>query len=295
MVIFVALKICNDNFVFYITHMKYFDVLCYFLLLILVCLYILVRNKKIFNKISEKKWQKVLILFVSFVFISFLTFMFLWLLNVDSFNGCSIKYEYKINHKINETLASEISYLDKNMIIIIGDSRMSLIKDDSSIQRPSNFQFVAESGMKIDWLKKEALSQVDNIVNEYSKTFHVVVNMGVNDLDNVNYKGDEIAQQYFDIYKSLSEKYPKINIYILSVNPIDEKIINDNWDNNRTNKKIKTFNKTMVKEIKRANKKNMYYCDSYNSLKFKTYDGLHYTKQTDRNIINYIINKCVKF
>ena len=40
---------------------------------------------------------------------------------------------------------------------------------------------------------------------------------------------------------------------------------------------------------------NIYYCDSYNTLDFKTDDGLHYTRDTNKDIINYIANKCVKF
>ena len=39
----------------------------------------------------------------------------------------------------------------------------------------------------------------------------------------------------------------------------------------------------------------MTYCDSYNEVTFKTQDGLHYTKTTNQEIVDYITNKCVVY
>lgn len=296
MVIFVALKICTDNFVFYITHMKYFDILCYFLLLILMCLYILVRNKKIFNKISENKWQKVVIVFISLVFITFLTFIFLWLLNVDSFNGCSIKYEYPISVKTNNQVFFETKKIRNSKVIVIGDSRMEFIVTDDKIKLPFNFEFIAKSGMGIDWLENSAVLQLENILTNVNYNYHVIVNVGVNDLNQVQYQGKEVSKRYFQIYKSLAQKHPNVKFYLLSINPIVENKLNKSEPRNvRTTKKIKLFNKTTIKELDKSKLKNMHYCDSYNEMKFKTDDGLHYTRETNEDIINYIANKCVKF
>ena len=39
----------------------------------------------------------------------------------------------------------------------------------------------------------------------------------------------------------------------------------------------------------------MYYCDAYNNLKFDTNDGLHYTQETNEDIIYYISNKFIDY
>ena len=84
-------------------------------------------------------------------------------------------------------------------------------------------------------------------------------------------------------------------MYILSVNPIDDELINQKWDNNRTTEEIKLFNNTIQKELAKSNLDNLYYCDSYNAMNFETYDGLHYTEDTNKKIINYINTKCVQY
>ena len=119
--------------------------------------------------------------------------------------------------------------------------------------------------------------------------------MGVNDIQYTsNYV--ENANAYFKEYLELSQYSSKIKLYVLSVNPIIEKKLNKAQPQNvRTNKKIKLFNQIIQKELKTSDKENMYYCDAYNNLKFETDDGLHYTQNTNKKIVNYIINDCVEF
>ena len=182
-----------------------------------------------------------------------------------------------------------------NEIVVVGDSRMSLIDDDKDIVKPANLMFVAKSGMRIDWLENEALPKVNGILENKKFKYHIVVNMGVNDLNDDKYKGDEIAEEYFKLYSKLAKENGDIDVYILSVNPIDDVLINQKWKNNRTTGEIKLFNKTIQKELAKSNLDNMHYCDSYNSIKFETYDGLHYTEETNKKIINYINNNCVQY
>ena len=119
--------------------------------------------------------------------------------------------------------------------------------------------------------------------------------MGVNDL-NSDLKGKEIAEDYFEVYSKLANEYFDAKIYLMSVNPIIEKKLNKiEPENKRTNKKIKLFNQTIQKELKASDAENLYYCNAYNNLKFETDDGLHYTQNTNKKIINYIINDCVQF
>lgn len=290
------LKLCEENFIFYITNTKYFNVLCYFVVLFLIVLIVLVKNDKIMDKLKNNNWSKVIIVIASGLFVGFLIFLFIWLLNANTFEGCATKYNMNLYFNIENSLNKKVKKIKDKKVIIVGDSRMEYIEIDKEIDIPFNFEFVAKSGMKIAWFKDEALDRVKDILKDNDYKYDIVINMGVNDLNDEEYDGDDIADKYFDLYLKLAQDNPDVNVYILSVNPIDEKKINEHWStNNRTTSEIRTFNKEVQARLKEENMDNMFYCDSYHDLKFETDDGLHYTQDTNREIINYIANKCVQF
>lgn len=292
---FMTLKFCEDNFLFYITHTKYFDILCYFVIILLIFLFLLVQKNNFLKKINESNFKKVFIIFVSGIFVSFFIFIFILLLNKETFYGCSTKYYQNIYSKVKNSFIQKIDSISNSKLIVVGDSRMQLINDDEKIVKPFNMQFVAKGGAKMDWLENIALPKVYKILNNNEFNYYVLVNMGVNDL-NSNLKVEEIVEDYFKLYSKLAEKFSNVKVYIMSVNPINEEKRNKTEPNNkRTTEKIKLFNKLIREKLKDSNLKNMYYCDAYNNLKFDTNDGLHYTQETNEDIIYYISNKCIDY
>ena len=289
------LKFCNDNLLFYTTHTKYFAILCCFVIIFLISLIFLTFNNKFIEKIKNSQLKMTSIIIFLGLFVGFLIFLFAWLLNKDTFNGCSTKYYQNIYFKTQNNLNKTVNSLKKSKVIIVGDSRMEFIEDDKEIITPFNFEFVAKSGMKIDWFKNTAIPKVKSILKNKSFNYYIVVNMGVNDL-NSEYKGEEISKKYFELYSKLAKEYPNIEVYIMSVDPIFENKLNK-WElsNKRTTQKIKLFNNTIKDELKQSNLDNLYYCNAYNTLQFESEDGLHYTQKTNRKIINYIANDCVSF
>lgn len=286
------LKICEDNFIFNVVHTKYFNVLCYFVIFFLIVLCILVQNDKFLNKVKKSNFKKILIISASGLFVGFLIFLLTLFLNTDSFEGCMTKYNANIYFKMVNSLNHETKKLENSKVIIVGDSRMEYIENDSEIVKPFNFEFIALSGSKEKWFENTALKKLKKMLDKNEYKYYVVINMGVNDLDDKTYKGNDIAEVYFNLYSNLAKKYADVNFYIMSVNPINEKKINKIWtNNNRTNKEIKLFNKTIQKRLKESNLDNMHYFDSYDTLDFQTDDGLHYTQDTNREIINYIANE----
>ena len=220
-----------------------------------------------------------------FTYICVLILLLINLICIFTYNFFENKEDYK---------KEDYNLFSLNKIIIIGDSRMSLIMDSKDkLKIPNNYIFIAANGTKINWLKKTAINKAYNILKNSDDRYkyNVVFNLGVNDLnDNINIY--ERAHEYYFNYKNLILYFKNVDFYFLSVNPIDDKI-NDYWENIRTNEKIEEFNNYIKKFIKKDKLKNTHYCDSYNELKFKTYDGLHYTRETNIDIVNYIDIYCI--
>ena len=291
------LKFCEDNFLFFITHTKYFDILCLFVILFFIVLFFLVQKDEFLQKFKNNDFKRFLAILSLGLFTGFFVFLFVWILNAKSFNGCSSKYYEDIYSKTLRSLDYKTSLIKENKIIVVGDSRMELIENDETIKKPFNMEFVAKSGTHLDWFEDTAVKRVKKIIDDDFK-YTVVINMGVNDLNwlKKDYNEEDLADDYFNTYEELIYEYPDVNFYLLSVNPLDEKVIKKKIpENKRSNKSIKKYNSYLKEKIDDSEFDNLYYCDSYNSLDFETYDGLHYDKKTDEVILNYIINDCVKY
>lgn len=300
------LEVCNDSFFFWFSHTKYLNILCYFVIFFCILLCLIIKNKSLFNIKRNLMGVKVSLFIASVMFLLFLLLIFINVINSEKYEGCFCKVNSKIldssdNFNVSNDLMANSSHLSLNFkddrIIIVGDSRMEYIEDDRNfLNIPINFSFIAKSGATISWFEGTALGELqeklDNQDNNY--TYHVVFNMGVNDLNFVSYAGDR-ATEYFNDYKTLALKYPNVNFYMLSVNPIFDNIDKYFKTNKRTDDKINSFNNT-INNLTYLNKlDNMYTCDSYHKVAFNSPDGLHYDLDTDQRILNYIARKCVKF
>lgn len=291
------LKFCEDNFLFYITHTKYFDILCIFVILFFIILFFLVQKDEFLKKFKNNNFKQFLAILSLGLFTGFFVFLFVWLLNANTFNGCTTKYYENKYYEAIKNVSVKTDLIGKTKIIVVGDSRMELINNDKTIKKPFNLEIIAKSGTHLDWFTDTASKKIKKIINDDFK-YNVIINMGVNDLNwlKKDYDEEDLTEDYFKAYEVLVSEYSDVNFYLLSVNPLNEKIIKEKIpDNKRSNKSIKKYNNYLREEIENSKFDNISYCDSYNTLDFETYDGLHYNRKTSEAILNYIINDCVQF
>lgn len=216
--------------------------------------------------------------------------------NIEFVSSKSSDVEEKIlennNFSNKNIIIDNLEKMENSEIIIIGDSRFEhIVKDRNSYEIPQNFIFIAKSAMEVNWFVDEASKKLRYILDSNDdKKYHVVINMGVNDIQ--YYKNyDESINSYLNEYADLISDYPDVEFYLLSINPIVEsKLIKVQPDNVRTSDDIRYFNNRLVHF---SVKERISYCDAINKIDFETNDGIHYTKKTNQDIINFILNDCV--
>lgn len=286
------LKICENGFFEKIDHIELFFV---FILVLSLVLIIFIKKNHLFRNenIVHEKVSLIFILLILFVFTYFLICYFF---NLYYNNTCVLASNGEFYQlPTHEKKVDFYQDIYKNKVIIIGDSRMSLIDDNiNDYNIPVNYSFIAKSGTKIDWFVSDAMPLLEKVLDSNKDNiYHVVINMGVNDINNVQNVKDK-ALEYFSYYKELIEKYPNVNFYFLSINPTIKSLMDVYWAKmNISNDNIELFNDTLAKKIITNKKDSIFYCDSYNNINFKTYDGLHYRKETSQKIINFIVKDCV--
>ena len=229
------------------------------------------------------------------IFLIIVCFAIIIIFNKNFLKKENIKFKEIPDRTFRREPIKDIFY---NKVIIIGDSRMEFLNDrGDSIRIPSNFDFIALSGTTINWFENDALKKLNLKLKNMDKNYqyHVVINMGVNDLNDTD-EAVEHADDYFILLQELVSKYDNVNFYFLSVNPINDRIINRYFrPQHRTTSKILSFNSEIVSKIDRFYFNNLFYCDSYDSIDFGIPDGLHYDKDTDQKIVDYIVNDCVRY
>lgn len=145
------------------------------------------------------------------------------------------------------------------VIYFIGDSRTVGLEQSLTDEEKSNLIFIAEVGVGYNWLTSDTIAKEIEAIEPGSR---VVVNLGVNDLYNV--------EKYVQYYELLEER--GLEIYYMSVNPVIDGCCN------ASNEEIDEFN-SYFQEKER-------YVDTNHSFDgcWIQRDGLHYTKEGYRVI-----------
>lgn len=163
--------------------------------------------------------------------------------------------------------------------IFIGDSRTVAYKEIVDIDKYDFITFISEESKGYDWLNETAIEKLNTRFDTTDLTYNVVLNLGINDLNNVD--------KYIDIYNELAEKNTKHNFFVIPINKVDSEKMMKNGYNVIENSEIEEFNSKMKSSLS----ENIHFIDTYSYFKDKdleTNDGVHYTDNSSNKILNYI-------
>ena len=185
--------------------------------------------------------------------------------------------------------ASSVSYKNYSFnsydgLIIVGDSRTEYMSKTPNItSQYYKTTFIGLSGSGYDWLNKTAVPKLKSYLNQSSKKYIVVFNHGVNDLENL--------EKYKSLYKNIinSSAYKRHAFFFMSVNPVFNgcRVDRNNNGTGTTNSGIVSFNSKM-----RTFFSSSRYINCYSNMMLRgydSYDGIHYTDATNKQIMNYLL------
>lgn len=178
-------------------------------------------------------------------------------------------------------------------VYCVGDSRTVDTKRALGASAPANVEFIAESGQGLSWFKSTGYKQLLRSVARQPKNEKkaVIINLGVNDLKNVN--------AYVPYMKKVAANLKKYNckMYYLSVNPVNSAMIRNSVAKNRSEAQITSFNRTIYRKLCSGSNRTFTYINSCTNLQMKgwisnrfdmgIYDGLHYSDATYLRIFDY--------
>jgi len=189
--------------------------------------------------------------------------------------------------KTNISSSSSSTSLSSNFkIIYVGDSRVVHMKNHVPASS-NNTVYIAKSGEGLSWLKSTGYPELKKALKSYPNSV-VVFCLGINDRPNID---SYISFYKNTVLKELSNK----EIYFMTVNPVNEKVVKSSLGYNIYNSTITTFNNKLKSAF--PNKIIDTYSVLINYMGNGTTDGLHYkesvsklvhttTKQAIQNMIN---------
>lgn len=182
-------------------------------------------------------------------------------------------------------------------VVFVGDSRTAYMENvlKNAGARTEGIEFISKVGGRLDWFKTVAYPKLYSIVkNEtasiLAKPTAVVINLGINDLENQN--------GYVMYMNSIAKELKKHNceLFFMSLNPVNRSMLEEAGKKDRSEAKVRLFNNT----LRRALGAQYSYIDTYSYLKNTGYgfdssstgvggsdDGLHYTAKTYKRIFTY--------
>jgi hypothetical protein len=183
-------------------------------------------------------------------------------------------------------------------VYFVGDSRTVFLRNTLGSSKPSNVDFVCSSGKGLEWFKEEGCPDLIHKLSEQPVNSRkaVVVNFGVNDLQNIN--------GYVSYMKALAKKLKRdynCDMYYMSVNPVNSAVIRANNGRVREEAQITAFNRTIYQKLCDGDKRSFTYINTCTYLqnsgwisnRFNTgiNDGIHYSEATTLRIYDYCITK----
>ena len=184
-----------------------------------------------------------------------------------------------------------------NKVYMVGDSRTVDTKRALKSSIPSNVTFIARGGQGLAWFKREGYPSLIRSVSKRPRSERkaVIINLGVNDLDN--------SKAYVTYMRKVSAALKKYNckMYYLSVNPVNSTMIKARRKKFRSEASIAAFNKVIYEQLCSGKNRSFTYINtctrlqkygwSSNRHNAGIHDGLHYSDQTYLRIFNY----CMKY
>ena len=182
-------------------------------------------------------------------------------------------------------------------VYMVGDSRTVDTKRALKSSIPSNVTFIAQGGQGLAWFKREGYPSLIRSVSKRPRSERkaVIINLGVNDLDN--------SKAYVTYMRKVSAALKKYNckMYYLSVNPVNSTMIKARRKKFRSEASIAAFNKVIYEQLCSGKNRSFTYINtctrlqkygwSSNRYNSGIHDGLHYSDQTYLRIFNY----CMKY
>ena len=165
--------------------------------------------------------------------------------------------------------------------IFVGDFRTIGMSRVVDIKNYEFITFIAQANGKYDWFLTEGLPKLEQRLNTTDLNYNIVLNLGINDTHN--------GSKYAKLYNELELKYPNHNFIVVSVNPENEEKMIETGYKFVGNKYIEEFNENLKKDLSNT----IPYIDTYTDLinnGFETKDGLHYTSETSKHILDIISN-----
>lgn len=182
-------------------------------------------------------------------------------------------------------------------VVFIGDSRTAYMENvlKNAGAHTKGIEFISKVGGGLDWFRTVAYPKLYSIVkNEtasiLAKPTAVVINLGINDLENQN--------GYVLYMNSIAKELKKHNceLFFMSLNPVNRSMLKEAGKKDRSEAKVRLFNNA----LRSALGAQYSYIDTYSKLKKNGYgfdssstgiggsdDGLHYTAKTYKRIFTY--------